>query len=170
MKCLDCSKEMSHVTAGTVTVDVCREGCGGMWFDKAELQRLDDASEHAGETLLAVKAPVSKSQGSQKKCPKCPDMVMARHHYNVKHRVEIDECYKCHGVWLNPGELGAIRSEYKTDAERLKAFDAYFNSIFADKIAAEKSEAALKDEKIRQMFKYVCPSYYIPGKQEGGAF
>lgn len=169
MNCLDCHKEMSQVIVGPVTVDVCKAGCGGMWFDKAELQRLDDAGESAGEILLNPPGK-AKPDGTQKKCPKCSDMVMARHRYNLRHRVVVDECYKCHGIWLNPGELGSIRSEYKNDQERQKAFDEYFSSIYNPQIASEKAVSEAGNEKIRQMFKFICPSYYIPGKQKGGAF
>lgn len=33
-------------------IDVCREGCGGVWFDKNELQVCDEASELFPRELL----------------------------------------------------------------------------------------------------------------------
>jgi len=30
-------------TAGRITVDACEGGCGGIWFDRYELMRVDEA-------------------------------------------------------------------------------------------------------------------------------
>jgi len=99
--------------------------------------------------------------------------VMMRHFFSVKKQVEVDECPNCAGVWLDAGELGKIRSLFKTEEERHKAADEYFQEVLGDKLAAMQAEDEAKLQKARKfanMFRYICPSYYIPGKQDWGAF
>ena len=36
-------------------MDVCDGGCGGIWFDHCELQKVDEQAETAGEQLLSVR-------------------------------------------------------------------------------------------------------------------
>ena len=42
MKCPACGNELSQMVAGEITVDVCKGGCGGIWFDHFELQKVDE--------------------------------------------------------------------------------------------------------------------------------
>ena len=107
------------------------------------------------------------------KCPKCDDIVMMRHFFSVKKEVEVDECPGCGGFWLDAGELRKIRSLFNTEEERHEAADDYFSEVFGDKLAAMRAEDEAKLAKARRvsnMFRFICPSYYIPGKQAGGAF
>jgi hypothetical protein len=44
---------------------------------------------------------------------------------------------------------------------------------FGEQIAADLAEdeaRAAKSRRFANMFRFVCPSYYIPGKQSWGAF
>ena len=52
MQCPACYNQLSPFQVGNVTVDVCQGGCGGIWFDAFELQRVDDQAEAAGEAML----------------------------------------------------------------------------------------------------------------------
>ena len=98
---------------------------------------------------------------------------MMRHFFSVKKQVGVDECPGCAGIWLDAGELNQIRSMFDTEQERHQAADEYFNEVFGDqfKTMQAESEAGLqKARKIANMFRFICPSYYIPGKQAWGAF
>ena len=57
MKCPVCSNLLEAMTAGDVTVDVCKGGCGGIWFDNFELKKFDEPCESAGEALLDIERP-----------------------------------------------------------------------------------------------------------------
>ena len=46
---------------------------------------------------------------------------MARRHWSVRYEVEIDECPTCGGIWLDAGELAAIRALFATEEERRAA-------------------------------------------------
>ena len=54
MKCPACGNELTGIEIGEITVDACRNGCGGIWFDQLELNRLDEQHETAGESLLDI--------------------------------------------------------------------------------------------------------------------
>ncbi len=175
MECPVCGKQLQQMTAGDITVDVCKGGCGGIWFDNFELKKFDEPHESAGEQLLETERDesVTIDRTKQLKCPKCNNVVMMRHFFSVKKRVEVDECPGCGGFWLDAGELGKIRSLFKTEEERNKAADEYFQEVFGDKLAAMQAEDEAnlaKARKIANMFRFICPSYYVPGKQDWGAF
>jgi Zn-finger nucleic acid-binding protein len=175
MKCPACGNELSQVVAGGVTVDVCEGGCAGIWFDHFELQKFDEPRESAGEILLDIKQKkgIRIDHRKRLKCPKCGNVVMMRHFFSVKKQVEVDECPDCGGYWLDMGELAKMRSEFASEEERKKAAEEYFSEIFGKKLAkiyAESEEKAERARKIARMFRFICPSKYIPGKQDWGAF
>ncbi len=175
MNCPACGSAMTPMTVGKVTVDVCRDGCGGLWFDRFELKTVDEPAESAGELLLeAPRTPrVAVDRTKRLHCPNDAGVVMMRHLWSVKRQVTIDECPKCAGVFLDPGELAQIRSEYATDGERHEAARAYYAEMFDQHLngmlAQDRTKAA-RAHKFAGMFKLLCPSYYIPGKQGWGAF
>jgi Zn-finger nucleic acid-binding protein len=175
MKCPACSNALKQMTIEDVTVDVCKGGCGGIWFDNFELKKFDEPHESAGEALLDVERSESVvvDRSRRLKCPKCDDIVMMRHFFSVKRQVIVDECPGCGSFWLDPGELGKIRSLFETEEERHRAAEQYFDEVFGGELAAihaENEQKMLKVRKISNMFRFICPSYYLPGKQNWGAF
>ena len=175
MKCPACGNELQEIAAGDVKVDACKGGCGGIWFDQFELQKLDDAQEAAGAALLDIEraAQVAVDPAARRSCPKCDDVVMMRHFFGVKRDVEVDECPGCAGFWLDGGELGAVRAQFDSEDQRNKATDAYLEGIVAPELEKMRAAGLDKLEKARKfahMFRFICPSYYIPGKQDWGAF
>ena len=175
MRCPACSNVLSPITVGGITVDVCRGGCGGLWFDRYELMKVDESHESAGEELLNVEraADVEVDLTKRLSCPKCPDVVMMRHFSSVKRQVTVDECPNCGGHWLDAGELNTIRTEFETESERKQAAAEYFSKLFDPELVAAHAETMQdleKAQRIAHIFRFICPSYYIPGKQEWGAF
>jgi Zn-finger nucleic acid-binding protein len=163
------------MTVGEITVDVCRGGCGGIWFDRYELMKIDESHESAGEELLHIEraADVSVDHGKRFSCPKCLNVMMMRHFFSVKRQVAVDECPNCGGYWLDVGELATIRSEFETEEERDRAAAEYFSELFDPELATAHAETVEELERARRIayiFRFICPSYYIPGKQEWGAF
>lgn len=175
MKCPACDCNMEEVVIKDIAVDVCKQGCGGLWFDKFELQKVDEPHESAGESLLQIsmERKVVTDHSVKRKCPKCEDIILMRHFFSVKKEVEVDECPNCGGFWLDYGELGQIRSQYSSEEERKRAAEEYFENIFGDELNRMQKESQDKLEKAKKiagMFRFICPSYYIPGKQDWGAF
>ena len=106
-------------------------------------------------------------------CPKCEGITMMRHFFTTQKEIEVDECPNCAGIWLDGGELLMIRQQFKTEAEREEAGEARISELFDDQLTAmaqESREKAEQAQRFAKMFRFVCPSAYIPGKQQGGAF
>src|SRR5207253_6203211 len=121
MKCPACFNQLTQLQVGNVAVDACQDGCGGIWFDNFELQRVDEQSEAAGERLLEIRRDPGVVVDAKRKrdCPRCPDMKLQRHFFSAKRKVEVDQCPNCGGYWLDAGELAQIRAERAgTDAEK----------------------------------------------------
>lgn len=114
MKCPACFNELTLLQVGDVLVDVCQGGCGGIWFDAFELQRVDEQGEVAGERLLHIERDetVVVDRTRKRACPRCGDVKLHRHFFSAKRRVEVDECPSCGGYWLDSGELEQIRAEH----------------------------------------------------------
>jgi uncharacterized protein len=175
MECPVCANVLTTMTTGGITVDACDGGCGGLWFDRYELMRVDESYESAGEGLLEIRRDPDLEVDLSRRlsCPKCPRVVMARHFFSAKRRVVVDECPNCGGHWLDPGELRTIRTEYASEEERERAAQAYFSEVFGPELAAahaETEEDLTRARSVAHAFRFICPSYYIPGKQEWGAF
>jgi|SRR5271165_2657332 len=113
MKCPACFNELTQTQVGSLVVDVCQGGCGGIWFDAFELQRVDEDAETAGEPLLHIQRDerIVVDTSRKRDCPRCAEVRLYRHFFSAKRRVEVDECPSCGGYWLDGGELAQIRAE-----------------------------------------------------------
>jgi len=130
MKCPACYNELRQLQVGSVVVDVCEGGCGGVWFDAFELQRVDDQEEAAGERLTHVQRDPSVVVDSSRKrdCPHCAGIKLSRHYFSARRRIEVDECPNCGGYWLDAGELAAIRAERHDTSMNTQARPASLSS------------------------------------------
>lgn len=175
MKCPACGHEMTEMRVHDIDVDVCQGGCGGLWFDWLELKKVDEEHEAVGADLLDVKRDetVVVDQSAQRECPRCEGIIMMRHYTSVKREVEVDECAKCGGYFLDYGELNGLRDEYDTDEERAEAAQQMFGEMFDDGLEDVSDASEEEVERARgfaRMFRFLLPSYYLPGKQKWGSY
>lgn len=175
MNCPACSRPLTEKTVSDLTVDVCEGGCGGIWFDWLELKKVDEPREHLGEPLLnTARAPVLRVDHERRRnCPRCEGVVLQRHFFSAKREVEVDECPKCAGYWLDVGELARIRSEFPTEEKRKAAAKALFDEMFdkeLERLRKQSADKKAKAQHIAWILRFISPSYYIPGKQKWGTF
>lgn len=123
MECTVCGNNLVEITVGAIAVDVCQDGCGGIWFDRFELAKVDEPHETEGEALLSIRRDkaLKVDHDQRRRCPRCLDVIMMRHFFSVKRAVEVDECPQCAGTWLDFGELGQIRKEFGSEEDRREA-------------------------------------------------
>ncbi|HEY9898573.1 MAG TPA: zf-TFIIB domain-containing protein [Pantanalinema sp.] len=175
MTCPACGHSLSQVPAGTIVVDACVQGCGGLWFDAFELKKVDEAHEAAGEALLSIRPAGDRAsvRDEKRRCPKCAGVALFKHFASVRRRVTVDECPGCGGFWLDAGELEQIRGEFAGEAEKDHATETAIaqqvDSLAAGAIA-EREENLARSQQVARMFRLICPSNYLPGKQDWGAF
>lgn len=113
LRCPACGEVMKKIfipDAG-INIDICSEGCGGIYFDSKELQNFqkgNDSGVNEINKYLDGKTFAPTDTTRIRMCPNCSaKMVKTRiHGLNV----EIDTCYSCGGVFLDNGELEFIRA------------------------------------------------------------
>lgn len=150
MQCPACSGKLEKVTAGDVTVDACTRGCYGIWFDEQELKKFDEEHEFLPEKLVKPdgSSAVSVDHSKIRKCPCCQDEALVRQYFDPKNQVEINQCWRCSGIWLDQGEIESIRKQYKTADERKAAVESYASECVAAsaKVMAKEGEERRAEE------------------------
>lgn len=127
LTCPVCENTLSKIILSDIVVDVCQGGCAGIWLDKNEVKKFDEKHEKDGEILTKLKKnpTIQVDQTKDRFCPVCSQK-MTKHFFSINQQVEVDECEKCGGIWLDSGELAAIREEFETEEDRDKAAKLYF--------------------------------------------
>lgn len=121
INCPACGKRMEKIFMPEqgVNLDVCIQGCGGIYFDNREFQQFDERHENIDALIDALKDKsfTLVDESEQRTCPVC-GAKMVKNFSSIKNEVQIDECYSCGGKFLDHGELLKIRAEYETEAQR----------------------------------------------------
>lgn len=123
--CPACGKEMAKVfmPEQNINLDVCVNGCGGIYFDNREFQQFDERHENIDALIDAIKGKTFKlvDESLKRTCPVC-GATMVKNFSSIRKNIQIDECYSCGGKFLDNGELIKIRGEYETEADRSADF------------------------------------------------
>jgi Zn-finger nucleic acid-binding protein len=113
MKCPACDRKLSEVKVGSVAVDICEGGCGGIWFDALELKKVSQEHESRAGTVVNIHrdAKIMVDDQQPRVCPRCAEVKLERRIPRLGSVVEIDLCPRCGGYWLDHGELEKIIEE-----------------------------------------------------------
>ena len=145
MNCPACGAQLIALSVEGLVVDVCRHGCGGIWFDNFELNQVDNAHETLGAALLTMEFDGAATVLREKRpCPKCTGITMLQHKFSPDKPVLVDECPNCGGIWLDSGELAEIRRPAPSTEDRKKAAQRFFNKLFLEDLARLKARRAEK--------------------------
>lgn len=111
--CPSCGEKMKKIFIPQVgfNVDICTDGCGGIFFDNRELEILKDNTIDISDITGAYGQNKSYSNNlrSQKRiCPAC-GTYMVKNSFYVGSTGEVDNCYNCGAIFLDYGEFEAIR-------------------------------------------------------------
>lgn len=143
MICPACGAQLTALSVEGLVVDVCRDGCGGLWFDNFELDKVDEWHERLGETLVGLDInPEAVVIRDRRSCPKCHGVVMMQHKFRPDKPVLVDECPNCGGMWLDGGELAEIRRPSPTKEDRKKAAGRFLERLFVEDLARLKTSRA----------------------------
>ena len=106
INCPACGMEMEKVYISSLglDVDICSDGCGGIFFDENEFNQFYNHTECISDiSEYTDKFYPPTNQSKKRQCPVCNiDMVKSMVKNNT---VEIDICNRCGGVFLDKGEL-----------------------------------------------------------------
>ena len=95
-------EEKISVSGLDVTADRCPK-CSGLFLDKGEIKRI--TGNHNLNDLLTKHLGLDSD--SQRVCPSCGSVMDAEDAAGV----EVDVCLQCKGVWLDAGELEAVKAK-----------------------------------------------------------
>jgi Zn-finger nucleic acid-binding protein len=104
--CVKCNSILDKATFQGLEVDLCPK-CGGLWLDRGEITRtakLPPAELARLRSLLTGSGgPPPVPTENKAPCPACPGSLSEV----VLGTVHVDYCGKCHGLFLDRGELAA---------------------------------------------------------------
>lgn len=128
--CPACNTVMKKifVPSAGINIDICADGCGGIFFDNQELQQFNKASDDISEIKKVIdgKTFAHVDESLTRICPACGKAMVKTRINGLK--VQIDTCYTCGGIFLDHGELDVIRQGVrKTTVNDLKIQNGMLN-------------------------------------------
>ena len=88
-------------------VDVCDE-CGGIYFDAGEMRDLNQLVDDFFDVKLN-ELEIANVPGNERDfTPACPSCSAEMKPHQIG-QVWVDQCPKCEGLWLDQGEVSALR-------------------------------------------------------------
>lgn len=121
LKCPACGKDMEKVFIPSegINLDICTEGCGGIYFDNREFTDFDEKDEDVSVILDKIenKEFAQVDTSAERICPNC-GAKMVKNSSSIHNLIEVDDCYSCGGKFLDRDELMKIRAEYDTEEQR----------------------------------------------------
>ena len=113
INCPACGREMIKIYDPNmrINIDVCANGCGGIYFDDKEYEIFRDNVENIEDTLgfIMTEEPKKVDETKFRVCPNCKtEMIKA--YLNGFSKVQVDKCMDCGGVFLDYGELSVLRT------------------------------------------------------------
>jgi len=113
LTCPACGQEMTKlfIADKALNIDICAQGCGGIYFDNQEIQEFSNQDEDLSEIkkLLENKNFMPVDETITRVCPSCGTPMAKTNAFGV----QIDTCYKCGGIFLDNGEFEQIRTHFK---------------------------------------------------------
>lgn len=145
MNCPSCHSALKPLNATAAELDFC-PACKGVWFDRDELKKFDNPEEAVpSEINIPAATPDNDYSKGARNCPKCADAIMCRRSFDVQDKVEVDQCLTCSGIWLDGGEVAAVRALYPSEVERTKIEDAWLEARLQETESA--IDDTIRDEK-----------------------
>ncbi len=167
MNCPSCGNELTLQNAVGVKANICVGGCGGLWIKIVEVKKMMDRLPGQGSSFLfVVRAEgVRLFRNPEHPCPNCKTTLLYRHCFSRKLEMEIDQCAKCGGYWLDPGVLARLGDNHLNEEQKQNLAQDYFKEMFDSKVRNmnmvnhDTLEAA---RQIVKLFLFITPQPYAP--------
>ena len=96
LTCPACGKQMEKVFIPSegINLDICTEGCGGIYFDNREFKEFDEKNEDISKILekLEGKTFETVDETLTRHCPNCGG-VMVKNHSSIKQDIQMDDAF-----------------------------------------------------------------------------
>ena len=157
--CPACGKTMEKVFIPSqgINLDICTQGCGGIYFDNREFDNFDEQHEDISEILAKIANKTFEKTDTTKTriCPNC-GAKMVKNSTSVFQKIEVDDCYSCGGKFLDNEELVKIREEYVNNEARSADLLQYVYTTVGSEISEldRRNEAAVAKRDLAQKLFY----------------
>lgn len=160
MRCPACENELVMRKVSGVKIEVCQSSCGGLWFHPSQIKKIKRLQPGAGyDFLFCEKAEGVKTyRDSEHPCPNCKTTLLYRHFFSREDDLEVNQCSKCAGFWVDAGGLAKIIISKKEEKKEL--IKNYFSVIMNEKIPKmnlANQDIAEAAELITVIFKFLIP-------------
>lgn len=157
--CPACGEYMEKVfiPSSGINIDICTQGCGGIYFDNREFNDFDEKDEDISVILEKIENKEFKkvSENLTRVCPNCGSK-MVKNYSSVRKTIQVDECYGCGAKFLDRDELIKIREEYDTEEERA---DDVVQELYKT-VGCELAEVELRHSEISKHRTFVRSLFY----------
>lgn len=179
MKCPSCENTLSPIQSSGVIVQACHGGCGGFWFDHYQLKKIGSSLAGSlppgsllpgGEDILKTEcaAGVRIFRDVEHQCPKCKSTLLFKHFSDKDLEVEVDQCSKCSGLWIEAGKLATLQSRTNTMDQYRQAVTEYFASIFEKcvcRMDVTNPEVQRSAQLIVKTLRWISPGKFLPDEK-----
>ena len=95
-----------------INIDVCANGCGGIYFDDKEYEIFIENPENIEDTLdfIMTDNPKIVDEKEFRTCPVCKAEMAKTYLNGIDTKIQVDKCMNCGGVFLDYGELSVLRN------------------------------------------------------------
>lgn len=158
LKCPACGKDMEKVfiPAEGINLDICTQGCGGIYFDNREFKEFDEKNEDISAILekISNKSFEKVDTTVNRFCPNC-GAKMVKNHSSAQKIIEVDDCYNCGGKFLDNNELIKIRAEYDTEEQRSEDVMQYlYHQVGQDLAKLEQRHSEIRPNSLMRNIFY----------------
>lgn len=95
----------------TLEIDQCFT-CGGVWFDKGELDKYTTENLTAVDSSALGKNLDEQLDAKKGRCPRC-GTALKKAPYDKEPSITLDVCEKCGGIWLDSTEIDRVERANK---------------------------------------------------------
>jgi len=152
--CPACGAELvKYFDAGNnFHIDICVNGCGGLYFDNREFEKYDESHEDMQFILDLIKDKtfVPTDTSKERICPACQYPMIKQGSGIID--LEIDVCGTCGAKFLDNNELQKIRTTVvKEDKNLPEILDNMYENVVVEMIGEDNFEDFKRNPK-RQVF------------------
>ncbi len=167
MKCPSCHNPLEAFEAASVQAWVCRGGCGGFWLDRYELKKIQPEDYFSASALLRLQraAGVRIFRNAHHVCPRCQNTLLFRHFFSKKLDVEVDQCGKCGGFWIEAGKLISFYGDSPNPDRWRETVVDYLARIFDERISrmdVTNPEVLKAAQELVRIFRFISPAEFLP--------
>ena len=163
MICPSCSNHLDLLVIIKIQFYACEKGCGGLWFNRMAIKKLPELPDNSGQGLLMTGSAdgVRSFRDVEHICPQCKTTLLFRHFFSKAHDLEVDQCSKCGGLWVDFGRKNIFRkysgSGEKFYLEKWRRFERVLKDKF-DSMEGMHPDLLESREQMIHIFRFISPS------------